>query len=97
VKLVSFLTASSTLNMEVTYSSEMLIDFQRATWRYIAEERPLHNHRCENLKSYLALQVPVHFILDLIIRNIRHLPVTGISSFLGPDVPFNILSFTAIN
>jgi hypothetical protein len=25
----------------------------RATWRYIPEDSTLHNHRCENLKSYI--------------------------------------------
>jgi hypothetical protein len=31
---------------------ETLVDFQRTTRRYIPEEGTLHNHRCENLKSY---------------------------------------------
>jgi hypothetical protein len=31
----------------------MSIDFQLTTWRYIPEDRTLHNHRCENLKSHL--------------------------------------------
>jgi hypothetical protein len=25
---------------------------QRTIWRYIPEDGTLHNHRCENLKSY---------------------------------------------
>jgi hypothetical protein len=50
--LVSFLAYYSTLKMEVTCSSETLIDFQRTTRPYIPEERTLHNHRCEELKSY---------------------------------------------
>jgi uncharacterized membrane protein len=28
-------------------------DFQRTTRRYILEDSTLHNHRCENLKSYI--------------------------------------------
>jgi hypothetical protein len=28
------------------------IDFQGTTRRYVPEDRTLHNHRCENLKSY---------------------------------------------
>jgi hypothetical protein len=31
----------------------MSVDFQRTTWRYGLEDRILHNHRYENLKSYL--------------------------------------------
>jgi hypothetical protein len=29
-------------------------DFQRTTWCYIPEDRTLHNHRCEHLKSYVT-------------------------------------------
>jgi hypothetical protein len=32
----------------------MAVDFQRTTWHYIPEDGTLHNHRCENLKSYTA-------------------------------------------
>jgi hypothetical protein len=38
--------------MEVTCSSETSVGFQRVTQRYIPEGRTLHNHYCENLKSY---------------------------------------------
>jgi hypothetical protein len=31
------------------------VDFQRTTRRYIPENRTLHNHLCENLKSYKPL------------------------------------------
>jgi hypothetical protein len=41
--------------MEITYSPETSVDFQRATRRYIAEDRTLHNHRSDNLKSYSQL------------------------------------------
>jgi hypothetical protein len=43
---------SSTLKMEAICSSETSVDTQRTTRRYIPEEDTLHNHRCENLKSY---------------------------------------------
>jgi hypothetical protein len=33
----------------------MSTDFQRTTRRYIPEDRTLHNHRYENLKSYIIL------------------------------------------
>jgi hypothetical protein len=38
--------------MEATCSSETSVDFQRITRCYIRKDRTLHNHRCENLKSY---------------------------------------------
>jgi hypothetical protein len=42
--------------MEALRSSETLADFQRTTRRYIPEDSTLHNHRCENLKSYILLR-----------------------------------------
>jgi hypothetical protein len=39
--------------MEETCSSETSADFQLTTRRYISEDRTLHNHCCENLKSYI--------------------------------------------
>jgi hypothetical protein len=33
-------------------SPEKSVEFQQTTRRYIPEDRKLHNHRCENLKSY---------------------------------------------
>jgi hypothetical protein len=35
---------------------------QRATWRYIPEARTLHNHRCENLKSYITVVLSEHLL-----------------------------------
>jgi hypothetical protein len=43
---------SSALKMEAICSSETSVDTQRTTRRYIPEDGTLHNHRCENLKSY---------------------------------------------
>jgi hypothetical protein len=40
------LAYSLTLEMVVTCFSKMLVD-----WRYIPENRTLHSHCCENLKS----------------------------------------------
>jgi hypothetical protein len=34
------------------FLSATSVDFQRTTRRYIPEDDTLHNHRCENLKSY---------------------------------------------
>jgi hypothetical protein len=36
-----------------TYSSETLVDIQRAVWRYIPEDITLQNHRFESFKSYI--------------------------------------------
>jgi hypothetical protein len=49
--LVSCLVYTSTLKMEATCSSETSVDFQQNTQCYILEDRTLHNHRCETLKS----------------------------------------------
>jgi hypothetical protein len=42
----------STLKMEAICSSETSVDTQLTTRRYFPEDGTLHNHRCENLKSY---------------------------------------------
>jgi hypothetical protein len=39
--------------MEATCSPETSDDFQQTTRRYIPEDSTFHNHRCENLKSYV--------------------------------------------
>jgi hypothetical protein len=55
--LVSILTSqtlnSSTLKMEAISSSETSGATERTTRRHIPENDTLHNHRCENLKSYI--------------------------------------------
>jgi hypothetical protein len=48
--LDSCLAYSLTLKMGATCS---------ITWRYISEGRILHNHRCENLKSYKLYVVAI--------------------------------------
>jgi hypothetical protein len=40
--------------MEAVCSPETSVDFYRTTRRYIPEDCTLHNHRCENLKSYMV-------------------------------------------
>jgi hypothetical protein len=37
--------------------SEIPVEFQRSTPCYASEGRPLHNHLCENLKSYFLSEV----------------------------------------
>jgi hypothetical protein len=44
---------SYTLKMEVIRYLETSVDFQRITLRYIPEDSTLHNHRCQNLTSYI--------------------------------------------
>jgi hypothetical protein len=56
--LVSCLAYSSTLKMEATCSSETSVYFQRTTGRYIPEDGTFHDHRCENLISYIFLYFP---------------------------------------
>jgi uncharacterized membrane protein YciS (DUF1049 family) len=44
-----------TLKMEAIFSSETSVDFHQTTRRYIPEDGTLHNHRCDNLKSYMKI------------------------------------------
>jgi chromosomal replication initiation ATPase DnaA len=44
---------SSALKVEAICSSETSVETQRTTRRHIPEDDTLHNHRCENLKSYI--------------------------------------------
>jgi hypothetical protein len=53
-QVCEFCSAFLTLKMEAICSSETSVDFQWSTCRYISEDRTLHNHRCENLKSYVT-------------------------------------------
>jgi hypothetical protein len=39
--------------MKAKCFSYMPVDFQQTTWCYIPEDSTLHNHHCENLKSYI--------------------------------------------
>jgi hypothetical protein len=50
--LLAGLLNYSTLKMEAIRSSETSGAIQRTTRRHIPEDDTLHNHRCENLKSY---------------------------------------------
>jgi hypothetical protein len=56
--LVSCLPYSSILKMEATRSSEKLINFQWATWRYIPEDMKNSSQdkrRYESLKPYMLI------------------------------------------
>jgi hypothetical protein len=50
---VSWLAYCSTLKLEAKCFSEMSFDFQRTTERFVQEDRALHDHSCENLRSYM--------------------------------------------
>jgi hypothetical protein len=50
--LVSCLAFLSTLEMEVAYSPETSVGFQRTTRRFNSEVRSPHYRRCKILKSY---------------------------------------------
>jgi hypothetical protein len=43
--------------MEAIYFFETSDDFQESTRRYITEDGALHNHGCENNKSYTAFYI----------------------------------------
>jgi hypothetical protein len=49
--LIPCLTYSSTLKIEATCSSEMLVKLQRTSQRYISEGRTLHTHQYEDVRS----------------------------------------------
>jgi hypothetical protein len=51
--LVSCLAYSSTLKTKVICSFETPNDFQRTPQHHITEDRILHSHPSENLKSYM--------------------------------------------
>jgi hypothetical protein len=73
--LVPSWTYFSTLKMEAICSFETSVDTQRTTWCYIPEDGIVHNHRCENLKSYLlwrGLQFFLRLMLELWISTLKY-------------------------
>jgi hypothetical protein len=63
---------SSTLKMEAMSSSETSVVTQQPTRRHIPENDSLHNHRCENLKSY-TIPVHINIILSSFTQSLLHL------------------------
>jgi hypothetical protein len=51
---------SSTLKMEAICSSETSFATQQTTRRHFPEDNTLHNHRCEDLKSYIFFSFSFH-------------------------------------
>jgi hypothetical protein len=45
--------AKQETSMKHVASSSSEMSLQPTTWRYISEDRTLHNHRCENFESYM--------------------------------------------
>jgi hypothetical protein len=66
--LRSCLAYSSTLKMEVTHSSESLVDFQWATWCFIPEDRTLHDHPSENLHRISNLFLEICILQKLVLK-----------------------------
>jgi hypothetical protein len=69
---------SSTLKMEAICSSKTSVQSQWTTRRHIPEDDTLHNHSCENLKSYnrifLCLSSELFLIIVVIIKqNVRQM------------------------
>jgi hypothetical protein len=73
--------------MEVICSSETSVAIQQTTRRHIPEDDTLHNHRCENLKSYykvgdfrsflsrnLGLSLPTLHITNELINSMEQSP-----------------------
>jgi hypothetical protein len=58
----------SSLKKKAICFSETSVYFQRTTLRYIPEDSTLHNHRCENIKSYCWSICPI----TVAIRSRRH-------------------------
>jgi hypothetical protein len=55
--LISCSAYSSTLKKEAKRSSETSTEFRRTTLRYIPKIGLFHNHRCDNLKSYILTEL----------------------------------------
>jgi hypothetical protein len=75
--LVSCLAYSSSLKMEATCSTKILVDFEQASWHCIQVDRNLHNNCCENLKYHIF---PVYMIRDMTV-SMTFLPFKNIICF----------------
>jgi hypothetical protein len=74
-----------TLKMEAICSSETSVATHQTTRRHIPEDDTLHNHRCENLKSYI-LSTNFYF---LFFYNSSILPFHSASIFFQLWLLFN--------
>jgi hypothetical protein len=87
-KVISCMTFSSTLNAEATYSSEMLVDFQRATRHYIPEDG-IFNEQMFWFKRYF-ISSDTH-VSHLMPRNASRRPFFHILNVKSGYVPRRIL------
>jgi hypothetical protein len=70
--------------MEAICSSETSTEFQRTTRRHIPDDNTLHNHRCENLKSYEENLIYQDLFLSLIMKSMRQRkPGKAMADFKG--------------
>jgi hypothetical protein len=67
--------------MQTICSSETSVEAQQITRRHIPEDDTLHNHRCENLKSYRDVLLWLYAQLFRQIQEIKisYLSVSSIS------------------
>jgi hypothetical protein len=71
--LLSSLAYSLTLKMEAVCLSETSVDFQWTAQHYIAEDRTLPNHHCENLRLYKIVSIfQINKDGSFLIKDIQH-------------------------
>jgi hypothetical protein len=71
--------------MEATCSSETSVDFQQTTRRYSPEDRTHHNHRCENLTTYIE-SYQFYRLLHIVLRGQRSYPFTELLSLIKTKI-----------
>jgi hypothetical protein len=59
MKSVNFWDITPCSPLSTDASEETSVDTQRTARRYIPEADTLHNHRCENLKSYINMMLNI--------------------------------------
>jgi hypothetical protein len=86
--------------MESICSSETSVDSQRTTQRYVPEGSALHNHRCENLKSYklivsLVFCIYLRYRLTSTFIELSSLPTILACHILSSSPPLSLTVQTA--
>jgi hypothetical protein len=80
--------------MEAICSTETSVATEQTTWRHIPEYDILHNHRCENLKSYnecfcflipFMQQLQLHDGVQCLSSNELYIQLLYLASYLGPS------------
>jgi hypothetical protein len=77
---------SSALKMEAICSSEMWVATQQTTRGHIPEDDTLHNHHCENLKSYtvnflfVRLKILFSHLADLFLSGSEVILVSSVNA-----------------